>query len=51
MTLRDYFAAKALTSILDPDVGLDGDGPQILARLSYKLADAMIAARTETPAE
>ena len=43
MTLRDYFAAKAMQ-------GICASGPQIsdelIARESYGLADAMLKART-----
>lgn len=53
MTLRDYFAAKALQSQLDRlpdfsatvrDYGFDKFASTI-ARTSYDIADAMIAAR------
>lgn len=51
MTLRDYFAAKAMPSLLqnalDNEVTFDGydsfDG--MLAEHAYGLADAMLAAR------
>lgn len=47
MTLRDYFAAKAMGGMLaDPDVTVDYDKGRRLAELSYKLADAMLAARS-----
>lgn len=43
MTLRDYFAAKALCGILaDPDAVVD---PSSVARVSYNYADAMLEAR------
>lgn len=48
MTLRDYFAAKALSGLL----AFSGDGltaakgsPLQLAEASYKFADAMLAER------
>lgn len=46
MTLRDYFAAKAMTRI----IAHDKDGcmaPDITAMASYSLADAMIKARSQ----
>lgn len=43
MTLRDYFAAKALHGILaDPEMALDDDK---LAEWAYRVADTMIKAR------
>ncbi|WP_063923111.1 hypothetical protein [Cupriavidus basilensis] len=46
MTLRDYFAAKAMGGMLaDPNVKLDGNLPTQLAELAYTVADAMLAAR------
>jgi hypothetical protein len=50
MTLRDYFAAKALTTMFYPaimesirtDVDLDCDK---VAEFAYKMADAMLKAR------
>lgn len=43
MTLRDYFAAKALHGILShPDMPLDDDK---LAEFSYRVADEMLKAR------
>ena len=47
MTLRDHFAACALTGMLaDPAVGIGADDGA-LARAAYGFADAMLAARTE----
>lgn len=43
MTLRDYFAAKALTGCL-PGSRVD---PSEYAKLAYRMADAMLAARGE----
>ena len=41
MTLRDYFAAKALQGLAtDPRLGPDGE-----AALAYRYADAMMKAR------
>ena len=43
MTLRDYFAAKAMQGILtDPEIVM---GATEIADLSYKYADAMLKAR------
>lgn len=43
MTLRDYFAAKAMQGMLsDPTVACDGVR---LARIAYSHADAMLAER------
>lgn len=44
MTLRDYFAAKAMQSlIVDPERA--DQSREECARLSYLMADAMLAAR------
>jgi hypothetical protein len=54
MTLRDYFAAKAMQAILptynnvfDDDTGGDDDPtfPELLAKDAYIMADAMLKAR------
>jgi hypothetical protein len=48
MTLRDYFAAKAMLAIVcDPhhDTG-DMGGYDNIAKFSYEMADAMIKARS-----
>jgi hypothetical protein len=46
MTLRDYFAAKAMLGFVsDPDWREDM-GPEETARAAYTLADAMLKART-----
>ena len=42
MTLRDYFAAKAMQALIDNDT-LFSD----IAIQAYQLADAMLKARTE----
>ena len=49
LTLRDYFAAKALQGMLaDPEWGAS---PERLAADSYEMADAMLAEREKkTPA-
>ena len=47
MTLRDYFAAKALTAVTAGD-HVDGQGdPARHAALAYKYADAMIVERAK----
>ena len=43
MTLRDYFAAKAMQGLLSDGVGSLSD--EELADWAYKLADAMMKAR------
>ena len=44
MTLRDYFAAKAMQGICaNSDLG--GWSPSIIAREAYAVADAMMKAR------
>lgn len=45
MTLRDYFAAKAMHGIInnDPKGGETPSG--VIARYAYELADAMLEAR------
>ena len=63
MTLRDYFAGQALTSVLDSSgdlhayydyvAGSKGDNnipsPRAMAKYSYELADAMLAEREANP--
>jgi len=43
MTLRDYFAAKAMASELEG--GVPADNFLYTARRAYKMADAMLEAR------
>jgi hypothetical protein len=48
MTLRDYFAAKAMTSLIGmlPWVTTAKDGePSVIAKRAYEVADAMLKAR------
>ena len=46
MTLRDYFAAKAMQAIVSR--GIVNEVPlEIYATNAYKMADAMMKARTE----
>ena len=56
MSLRDYFAAKAMQAIMTapPDSFRDGDGAPIeswsgFARAAFVVADAMLAARAKQP--
>jgi hypothetical protein len=44
MTLRDYFAAKAMQAFTSTEQGQYGD-PDAIAFCSYQLADAMLKAR------
>lgn len=45
MTLRDYFAAKAMEGLLAHIIGVKGAGPDGYAKRAYEYADAMLAAR------
>ena len=48
MTLRDYFAAKAMVAFwLAPDVEGCIQTPEAIADWSYEMADAMLKARGE----
>jgi hypothetical protein len=58
MTLRDYFAAKAMASYMSYDIAyensdacdngeLEGDYYNGIAKSSYKMADAMLKAREQ----
>ena len=48
MTLRDYFAAAALeTQMMYAADEVDADICYVVARMSYKIADAMMKARQE----
>ena len=46
MTLRDYFAAKAIQAILTSPSWMENK-PSTLAKMSYEIADAMLRAREE----
>lgn len=46
MSIRDYFAAKALQSQLAFE-GMEGCDKFLIAAMSYELADAMLEARTK----
>ena len=46
MTLRDYFAAAALeTQMMYAADEIDADICNVVAKMSYKIADAMLAER------
>jgi hypothetical protein len=45
MTLRDYFAAKAMQSIIKYGPWSDDVDMEEIARLAYQQADAMLKAR------
>jgi len=45
MDLRDWFAGKALMSMLSAVQNITDSTPSIAARYSYKIADAMIEER------
>jgi len=47
MTLRDYFAAKALMSMLSTPDKIGEGTPAIAAELAYRFADAMLAERSK----
>lgn len=56
MTLRDYFAAKAMQSIMNDPATTCASSPnenddiaKEIAKFSYVMADAMLAARDSTP--
>lgn len=48
MSLRDYFAAKAMQGLLSTDLKPDVEDED-LAEVAYAIADAMIQERTRTP--
>lgn len=52
LTMRDYFAAKAMTlawKIFDEGYSPDALTPENIAKAAYQIADAMLAARKEKP--
>jgi hypothetical protein len=51
MSLRDYFAAKALQVIHHPGGHYGEVGLKMVAEQAYRLADAMIAARAKALTE
>lgn len=47
LSLRDYFAAKAMQGLIAQSMGTAlGSDPKIAAEYAYATADAMLAART-----
>jgi len=49
ITLRDYFAAAALSGMLaDPNVHLGDDRNHYVATLAFEVADAMLKARGQS---
>ena len=46
MSLRDYFAAKAMQGYMSRTL-IDGFDEDVIAEMSYKVADAMMKAREE----
>lgn len=51
MSLRDYFAAKAMQAMVASDSYESGDwGQEDIAEQSYQMADAMLKARAKEPA-
>lgn len=49
MTLRDYFAAKALLGMITADYNLAPEYVPSIAASAYVLADAMLKARDGNP--
>lgn len=47
MTLRDYFAAKAMQGMLSACTGWSESDQERLAKCSYKMADEMMKARNK----
>jgi hypothetical protein len=49
MTLRDYFAAKAMQGILAGKlpITMKTDADQLIAIVAYQIADSMLIARDE----
>ena len=45
MTLRDYFAAKAMQGAFTSPIESSQQGKEYIAMHAYKMADAMMAAR------
>lgn len=45
MSLRDYFAAKAMAAILTHRDAFEDSGESDVARMAYNQADAMLAVR------
>ncbi len=47
MTLRDYFAAKAMQGMLAACTGWTSANQDLMAKASYMMADAMLKAREQ----
>jgi len=47
MTLRDYFAAKAMQGLLACDIECGPDNVQSIVKSAYIMADAMLKAREQ----
>jgi len=47
MSLRDYFAAKALVGRLSNGFNSDGDSSDLEAAICYQIADAMLVERVK----
>ena len=47
MTLRDYFAAKAMQAMITHPDSRDDVDASVYAKGSYEMADAMMKARTD----
>ena len=45
MTLRDYFAAKAMQATFGSPIESTAEGKKYIAMHAYKMADAMLEAR------
>ena len=45
MSLRDYFAAKAMQALINSFEYRDADDYEFLSHYSYKMADAMLVER------
>lgn len=49
MSMRDYFAAKAMQALLtDPDMAWSDESFNYAARNAYEMADLMLQARSRT---
>jgi hypothetical protein len=48
MTLRDYFAAKAMQGMLANDIECGPEQVPIIVASAYVMADAMLAERSKT---
>jgi hypothetical protein len=48
MTLRDYFAAKAMQGAFNSPIESSAEGKDYIAMHAYKMADAMLKARSQS---